>query len=92
LTFDIMNPTQTPWIDGERIGRDGIAIVCPEAAPYCMQAMSYYLAYYRENKAEDVVIAQRYCGTYDTPALYKIVVIPPQSSHPAHREPPDQTQ
>jgi hypothetical protein len=91
LTFDIMNPTLTPWIDGERIGRDGIAIACPETDPFCMQAISYYLAYYRDNKTEDVVIAQRYLGTSDTPTLYKVVIIPPPNTHPEHRELPDQT-
>jgi 4-amino-4-deoxy-L-arabinose transferase-like glycosyltransferase len=92
LTFDIMNPTRTPWIDGERIGRDGIAIVCPESDPFCMQAITYYLAYYRASKATDVVIARPYFGTYDTPMPFKIVVIPPMSIHPEHRAPPDKRQ
>lgn len=78
-TLDILNPTQTPWIDGDRIRREGIAIVCPEAEPYCMRVISYYLAYYRPNEAEDVVIAPRFFGSYDTAVRYKIVIIPPQA-------------
>jgi 4-amino-4-deoxy-L-arabinose transferase-like glycosyltransferase len=92
LTFDILNPTGTPWIDGERIERDGIAIVCPESDFFCMQATTYYLAYYRPNDAEDVVIARRHFGTYDKPTPYKIVIIPPKSTHPEQRNPPDKTQ
>jgi len=92
LTFDIMNPTQTPWIDGDRIGRDGIAIVCPESDPFCMQAISYYLAYYRAKETKDVVIARRYLGMYDTPMSYKIVVIPPNSIDLEHRKHPNKAQ
>jgi 4-amino-4-deoxy-L-arabinose transferase-like glycosyltransferase len=89
-TLDILNPTQTPWIDADRIGRDGVAIVCPEAEVFCLRAASYYLAYYRTNAAEDVVIARRYFSMFDTPERYKIVIILPQSIHPEHRELPSE--
>ena len=91
-TRDILNPTQTPWIDGDRIGREGVAIVCPEAEIFCLRTTSYYLAYYRTSETEDVVIARRYFSTYDTPVRYKIVIVPPQATHPEHRELRHQTQ
>ena len=49
-----------------------------------MRAISFYLAYYRANEAEDVVIAPRFFGSYDTPVRYKIVIIPPQADQNRH--------
>ncbi len=91
-TLDILNPTQTPWIDADRIGRGGVAIVCPEAEVYCLRASSYYLAYYPTSGTEDVVIARRYVSTHDTPVRYKIVIVPPRATHPEYQELPHQTQ
>ena len=38
-TFDIMSPETTPWVDEDRIERDGIALVCPIPEKECMQAL-----------------------------------------------------
>jgi len=76
-TFAITAPILTPWVDENRIKREGIAIVCPEPEVACVQAMKAYAARYSGAKSEDVVLARRYFGTFDTPVRYKIVIIPP---------------
>jgi hypothetical protein len=76
-TFDITNPARTPWVDEDRIRREGIAIVCPEPEALCMQVMNGYAARYPAAAIEDVTLARREFGTFDTPVHYRIVIIPP---------------
>jgi 4-amino-4-deoxy-L-arabinose transferase-like glycosyltransferase len=76
-TFTMDDPARTPWVDENRIKRDGIAIVCPEPETVCVQKMNAYAARYGA-KAESVILARQYFGTFDTPVRYQIVIIPPQ--------------
>lgn len=76
-TLDIMSPMQTPWVDDERIKREGIVIVCPVPESYCVDAMNGYAARYPSAAVEDVSLARRFFGTPDKPVLYRILTIPP---------------
>jgi len=76
-TFAITDPQRTPWVDADRIERDGMAIVCPVPETACVAEMNAYAARYGA-KVEDVTLARRYFGTDDTPVNYQIVIIPPR--------------
>jgi len=77
-TLDIVTPAQTPWVDDDRIRRDGIAIVCPEPEALCVQAMNGYAARYPAAEIKDVTLARPYFGTLDQSVRYQILTIPPQ--------------
>ncbi len=77
-TFSIDDPKRTPWVDQDRIKREGIAIVCPVEVVTCTAVMKDYAAQYG-NRIEDVTLAREYFGTFDTPVHYQILIIPPQA-------------
>lgn len=77
-TYDIIHPAQTPWVDDDRIKREGIAIVCPQPEEHCVQAMNAYAARYPGAQAEEVTLARRHFGALDNPVRYRILVIPPE--------------
>jgi hypothetical protein len=77
-TYAITSPERTPWVDEDRIRRDGIAIVCPEPEVACMQQMNAYAARYGA-KVEEVTLSRHYFGTDDLPVRYQIAIIPPRS-------------
>jgi hypothetical protein len=77
-TFAITSPWRTPWVDEDRIKRDGIAIVCPEPEAACMQELNAYAARFGATVVEDVTLARHFFGTDDTPILYRIAIIPPR--------------
>ncbi len=77
-TFAITSPWRTPWVDDDRIKRDGIAIVCPEQETDCMQELNAYATRFAAKLVEDVTLARRYFGTDDKRILYRIAIIPPQ--------------
>ena len=77
-TLDIITPAQTPWVDDDRIKREGIVIVCPVPETYCVEAMSKYAARFPGAEVEDVNLARRYFGALDQPVRYRILTIPPQ--------------
>ncbi len=75
-TYSITRPARMPWVDEDRIKRDGIAIVCPTPETDCLQEMNIYAARYG-GKVEEVTLARKYFGTLDKPVRYQIVIIPP---------------
>jgi 4-amino-4-deoxy-L-arabinose transferase-like glycosyltransferase len=76
-TFDVADPSQTPWVSDDRIRSEGMAIVCPETEPFCMRALIGDAVHYHATSDEHVVLARHYLGTYDAPVRYEIVIIPP---------------
>jgi 4-amino-4-deoxy-L-arabinose transferase-like glycosyltransferase len=78
-TYAITSPERTPWVDDDRIKREGIAIVCPMPETACVQEMNAYAARRGAKVVEDITLARHYFGTADKPILYRIVIIPPQS-------------
>jgi 4-amino-4-deoxy-L-arabinose transferase-like glycosyltransferase len=77
-TYAMTSTWRTPWVDEDRINRDGIAIVCPVPETACMAELSAYAKRYDAKVIEDVRLTRRYFGTDDTPILYRIAIIPPQ--------------
>ena len=77
-TFSILGPELTPWVDDDRIAREGIAMACPEAETDCIRAMTAReLRYPIAASTERVTLTRRYLGTLDTPVTYRIMVLPP---------------
>jgi 4-amino-4-deoxy-L-arabinose transferase-like glycosyltransferase len=83
-TLDINNPKVTPWVSVDRIGREGAAIVCPEADAFCMRALRGHAAYYHVVADESVVVSRRFFGFASPPERYEIIVIPPDPSQGMH--------
>jgi 4-amino-4-deoxy-L-arabinose transferase-like glycosyltransferase len=79
LTLDIIRPAQTPWVDEDRIKREGAVIVCPVPEADCVQALNGYAARYPDSRIEDVSLARRFFGALDKPVQYRILTIPPQA-------------
>jgi hypothetical protein len=77
-TYAMTSPWRTPWVDEDRIKREGIAIVCPQPETDCMQALNAYATRYDAKVVEDVRLARHYFGTDDKPILYRIAIIPPR--------------
>ena len=77
-TFFIDDPRYTPWVDQDRIMREGIAIVCPVQEVRCTTLMKGYSAQYG-GQIDDVTLARKYFGTFDLPVRYQILIIPPQA-------------
>jgi len=83
LTLNITSPGQTPWVSGDLIERDGIAMVCAAGRSACLESMMGYESRYPGAKSEEVTLARSYMGTHDQPEDYRIVTIPPQGGGPA---------
>jgi len=78
--FDIDVPSRTPWVGDDRIRRDGMAMVCPEAEEFCMRALHGFAVRYHAAADEHIVVSRRYLGIGGRPHRYEIVIILPQSS------------
>jgi hypothetical protein len=74
LRIDIGSPRDTPWADEARIGRDGIALVCPELQAACMEKLNARAAALPRHA---VTLSRRFFGVADQPVRYVIVVVPP---------------
>ena len=77
-TFDIMSPETTPWVDEDRIERDGIALVCPIPEKECMQALDARARRAGNPAVTEVQIASTYLGFTDAAVRYVIAIIPPR--------------
>jgi hypothetical protein len=69
----------------ERIGRDGIALLCPvqtrlpAGAGHCLNAVSALAARFPQGKRTEIEVARRYLGVDGAAARYLIFTIPPRS-------------
>lgn len=77
--LDILSPALTPWVDQDRIKREGVAIVCPAPEMQCVDAMNVYAERYPDAEVDNVTLARRYFGALDTPVDYRILIVPPQT-------------
>jgi hypothetical protein len=77
-TFDIMSPETTPWVDEDKIKRDGIALVCPEPEKECMAALNARISKGGVAAVVRVSIARTYLGFADAAVRYVIAIIPPR--------------
>ena len=79
-TYDVDNPALTPWVNDDRIRRDGIALVCPEPEPFCMRALPAYAARHHAVADEHIEVSRHYLGIPGKVQRYEIVIILPQQS------------
>jgi hypothetical protein len=77
-TLDIITPEETPWVDDDRIKREGAIIVCPVPEAKCINALNAYVARFPNAQTQDVSLARRFFGALDEPVHYQIVTIPPE--------------
>jgi Dolichyl-phosphate-mannose-protein mannosyltransferase len=68
----------------QRIGRDGIAMLCPararatSGAANCVDAANSLAARFPRGKQQEVEVSRRYFGVEGTPARYLLFAIPPR--------------
>jgi hypothetical protein len=75
-TFVVTEPMRTPWVNEERIARDGIAVVCPRAEPACLRELNALMVRHG-GTTQEVILARQFFGSSDTPIDYQIAIIPP---------------
>jgi hypothetical protein len=76
-TFEIRNPRVTPWVGAERIRTEGIALVCPEADPYCMAVIDRYIEAFHAVAVEHTSVSRVFLGTVDEPDRFEIAIVTP---------------
>ena len=78
-TVDVIRPDRSPWADASRIAREGIALVCPASAVWCVQAIEARVARRPDARRTEVgVVVRRHLGVMGKPERYVIITIPPQ--------------
>jgi hypothetical protein len=87
LPVHALDSTLSPAIE-QRIGRDGIVLLCPErprdpaGATWCMNAATSLVARFPPGKRKEIEVARRYLGLDGAPARYFLFTIPPASAPP----------
>jgi 4-amino-4-deoxy-L-arabinose transferase-like glycosyltransferase len=76
-TLDIDNPAETPWVDADRIGREGMAVVCPMPELRCMGNLDLLLARYPTATTKEVEIVRQHWIGHEPSVRYRIAIIPP---------------
>ena len=74
-TLEINAPAVTPWADPESVARAGVALVCPEPEPVCMENLN---ARGRGLPRHAVTLSRRHFGVADAPVRYVIIIVPPE--------------
>jgi 4-amino-4-deoxy-L-arabinose transferase-like glycosyltransferase len=84
--FPISESQLAPWINYERVAREGLAIVCHAhlAGPLCLhrpiqEAMDDILSAHPPGRRAVLVIARNFAGIPGSSARYIIVTIPPEA-------------
>jgi hypothetical protein len=78
LTYEMMAPAVTPWVDDTRIARDGIAIACRVGDTACNAAADRLAERFGPGSSRDVAVSRTYFGHTDPAVRYRIVIIPPK--------------
>jgi len=77
-TFAHFSKYLSPWVDDERIRRDGIAILC-EDMPLCLQFMEDVAAPFGGGRRAEVTLARRWLGFASEPRRFVIMIVPPKA-------------
>jgi hypothetical protein len=77
-TYDVIGPSETPWVDDARVARDGMALVCPLKEAGCLRAVEAYAAARPVARRLEVEISRSYFGVSDAPERYLIIIIRPR--------------
>jgi hypothetical protein len=87
LPVHVLDGQLTPAIE-QRIGRDGIVLLCPErprepaSATWCMTAATSLVARFPPGKRKEIEVSRRYLGFEGAPARYVLFTIAPGSVRP----------
>jgi 4-amino-4-deoxy-L-arabinose transferase-like glycosyltransferase len=87
LPVHVLDGQLTPAME-QRIGRDGIVLLCPErprdpaSATWCMNAVTSLMARFPPGKRKEIEVSRRYLGRDGAPARYVLFTIPPASARP----------
>jgi 4-amino-4-deoxy-L-arabinose transferase-like glycosyltransferase len=76
-SFNVYAPALMPWIDDAGIRRNGMALICPEAAIPCLQIIEGYGEHYGAVATEHVSLARSFLGLPGPSVPYEIVIVPP---------------
>jgi 4-amino-4-deoxy-L-arabinose transferase-like glycosyltransferase len=77
-TFAHFSKYLSPWVDDERIRRDGMAILCDDI-PLCLQFMEDVAAPFGGGRRAEVTLARRWLGFASEPRRFVIMIVPPKS-------------
>jgi hypothetical protein len=76
-TYDLNGPPRTPWVDVNRMRREGVAMVCPVQEDDCMINLLAFAHIFPASSIVSTTLARSYFGTSDTPVTYEILIVPP---------------
>ena len=77
-TFAHFSKYLSPWVDDERIARDGMAILCDDV-PLCLQFMEHVAAPFGGGRRAEVTLQRRWLGFASEPKRFIIMIVPPKS-------------
>jgi hypothetical protein len=77
-TVDVIRPDRSPWADESRIAREGVVLVCPASAVWCVQAIEARAARRPDARRTEVGVVRRHLGMMGKPERYVVITIPPQ--------------
>jgi hypothetical protein len=77
-TYELIDPSVTPWADDARIARQGIALTCRADDAICNLFVDRLAGRFGGGKRSEVTLSRTYLGYADPPVRYVIVTVPPR--------------
>lgn len=78
LTFNIINPMETPWIDDAIIRQIGMAMVCPEQMVTCVPMMRAFAEHYGAAASDHFTVERTYLGIAGRRERYDAMIVLPE--------------
>jgi hypothetical protein len=75
-TFADFSPYLSPWATEERIARDGMTIVCPRNAAWCIERMQAFAAKQAGTRVVDIELTPHWLGFDGSPQRFAIATVP----------------
>jgi 4-amino-4-deoxy-L-arabinose transferase-like glycosyltransferase len=76
-TFADFSHYLSPWVDDERMAREGVAVACPAVETWCIDAMLALTAKRKGSHKVDVELTPRWLGFEGSPQRFTMAIIPP---------------
>lgn len=77
-TYELMDPTHSPWVDDARIRREGIALACRTDDVFCLLGVNRLVQRHPAGKRAEVELSRTYLGHADPPVRYAVIIVPPR--------------
>jgi 4-amino-4-deoxy-L-arabinose transferase-like glycosyltransferase len=77
-TYELIDPSVTPWADDARIARQGIALTCRADDALCNLLVDRLAGRFGGGKRTEVTLSRTYFGHADPAVRYVIVAVPPR--------------